>query len=106
VGSITDVRTDAEGGKKPGRYFSTVHGKYLRPSVVNAECDPDNLPSRDKGHDELRRRQGQAEGMYDIRSAGQGTGAVTQIEPVADVIVGMRCEFREAWEEFCRTPAK
>jgi nitronate monooxygenase len=42
----------------------------------------------------------------DIRSAGQGTGAVTQIEPAADVIALMRCEFREAREEFCRTPAK
>jgi hypothetical protein len=45
VGSIADVRTDADSGHKAGRYFSAVHSHYLRPSVVNAGLDPDNLPA-------------------------------------------------------------
>jgi nitronate monooxygenase len=84
-------------------YFSGVHGNYLRPSIVNAGLDPDNLPN-DRGKDVMSFGSGRErpKAWRDIWGAGQGIGAITRIEPVADVIADMRREFREAREGFCR----
>ena len=47
--------------------FTGVHGNYLKPSIVAAGMDPDNLPTSDPIGDELRhrcvRRTRQAEGL-------------------------------------------
>jgi len=87
-------------------YFSGVHGNYLRPSIVNAGLDPDKLA--DRGKDAMSYSSGteRPKAWRDIWSAGQGIGAITQIEPVADVIARMRREFHEAREEFCQASAK
>ena len=87
-------------------YFSGVHGNYLRPSIINAGLDPDNLPSRDKDTMNYSSGKERPKAWRDIWSAGQGIGAVRRIEPVADVIAQMRWEFHEAREEFWRAPAK
>ena len=56
--------------------FTGVHGNYLRPSIVGAGLDPDNLPQAD-AEDELRlRRQPEAKAWRDIWGCGQGIGAV------------------------------
>jgi nitronate monooxygenase len=89
-------------------YFTGVHGNYLRPSIINAGLDPDNLPN-DRGKDVMNfssdREGSKAKAWRDIWGAGQGLGAVTKIEPVADVIARMRREFREAREELWQAPA-
>ncbi len=84
-------------------YFSGVHGNYLRPSIVNAGLDPDKLPN-DRGKDAMSFNSDRArpQAWRDIWGAGQGVGAITKIEPVADVVARMRREFHEAREELCR----
>ena len=37
--------------------FTGVHGNYLKPSIVAAGMDPDNLPESDRVEDELRHRR-------------------------------------------------
>ena len=54
-------------------FFSGVHGNYLRPSIVAAGLDPDDLPDRRPASDGLRRRRaGRDEGL--ARHLGLRTG--------------------------------
>ena len=56
--------------------FTGVHGNYLKPSIVAAGMDPDNLPTSDAIQDELRhrclRRARQAEGLEGNLGLGAG----------------------------------
>jgi len=83
-------------------YFTGVHGNYLRPSIVNAGLDPDNLPDRSKDTMTFASDRDKPKAWRDIWGAGQAVGAITAIEPVATVIARMRREFQEARQEICR----
>ena len=53
--------------------FTGVHGNYLRPSIVAAGLDPDNLPVSDPFEDELRLgRQYQGQGVEGHLGLGPG----------------------------------
>ena len=52
--------------------FTGVHGNYLRPSIVAAGLDPDNLPQRRSEEDELRLRR---------RPGGQGLARHLGLRP-------------------------
>ncbi|MCC2105525.1 MAG: nitronate monooxygenase, partial [Hyphomicrobiales bacterium] len=57
--------------------FTGVHGNYLRPSIVNAGLDPDNLPVSDPS--KMNFGSGgntKAKAWKDIWGSGQGIGAV------------------------------
>lgn len=69
----------------------------LRPSLVNAGLDPDNLPSK-KSFD-LHYAEKQPKAWKDIWSAGQGVGMVKGIEKTADIIDRLAREYDAAIRE-------
>jgi len=80
--------------------FTGVHGNYLRPSIVAAGLDPDNLPESDPtamnfgsgGNTE-------AKAWKDIWGSGQGIGAVKSVESVADRVDRLEAEYNQARAE-------
>jgi nitronate monooxygenase len=78
--------------------FTGLHGNYLRPSVVRAGLDPDNLPSSDpSAMDFTEPRPGSnVRPWRDIWGSGQGIGAVTAVVPTAELVARLRTEYDEA----------
>jgi nitronate monooxygenase len=75
-------------------YFSGVHGNYLKGSVSNAGFDPDDLPEADaSAMDFGKRDENEAKAWRDIWSAGQGSGSVDEVLPVAELIMRMQQEY-------------
>ncbi|MDE2434975.1 MAG: nitronate monooxygenase [Sphingomonadales bacterium] len=80
--------------------FTGVHGNYLRPSILAAGMDPDNLPQSDPtamnfgsgGNTE-------AKAWKDIWGSGQGIAAVDEIEPVALRVDRLEAQYNEARRE-------
>jgi nitronate monooxygenase len=80
--------------------FTGVHGNYLAPSVAAAGLDPANLPEADKS--KMNFGSGgntSAKAWKDIWGSGQGIGAVTAIEPVADRVARLAAEYEQAKRE-------
>jgi nitronate monooxygenase len=77
--------------------FTGVHGNYLRPSVVAAGMDPDNLPSADPS--KMNFGSGgntKAKAWKDIWGSGQGIGAIKEILPTATYVDRLRQEYQAA----------
>ena len=77
--------------------FTGVHGNYLRPSIVAAGMDPDNLPEGDlstmnfgSGGDTS------AKAWKDIWGCGQGIGAVKAVLPAAELVARLKLEYAAA----------
>jgi nitronate monooxygenase len=77
--------------------FSGADAYYLRPSIVAAGLDPDNLIAKD-GMD-LTGSKTKVKAWKDIWSAGQGIGAIHDIEPVAAIVDRLEAEYRDAKSE-------
>ncbi|MFT4095587.1 MAG: nitronate monooxygenase family protein [Rhodoblastus sp.] len=74
--------------------FTGVHGNYLRPSIVNAGLDPDNLPVSDPS--KMNFGSGgntKAKAWKDIWGSGQGIGAVKAVVPVAEMVDRLEREY-------------
>ena len=66
--------------------FTGVHGNYLRPSIVAAGLDPDNLPVSDPSKMDFGSGSASMKKVWrDIWGCGQGIGAVKRVEPVGKV---------------------
>ncbi len=77
--------------------FTGVHGNYLRASIVAAGMDPDNLPEGDlKTMDFGGGNSAKPKAWKEIWGSGQGIGAVTEIESVADRVDRLEREYRAA----------
>jgi len=77
--------------------FTGVHGNYLRASIQAAGMDPDNLPEGDlKTMDFGGGNGSKPKAWKDIWGSGQGIGAVTEVESVADRVDRLECEYRAA----------
>ena len=76
--------------------FTGVHGNYLKPSVVAAGLDPDNLPASDPS--KMSFGSGSTKAWKDIWGAGQGIGAVRETVPAAALIARLQREYQEARE--------
>ena len=74
--------------------FSGAHAYYLRPSIVAAGLDPDNLPKKE-GMD-LTGSETKIKAWKDVWSAGQGVGTVHKVEPLADIVDQIGAEYRAA----------
>lgn len=74
--------------------FTGANAWYLRPSIVAAGRDPDNLVS--KGAMDLTGSEGKVKAWKDIWSAGQGVGTVHRIESVAATVDRLEAEYRDA----------
>ena len=82
-------------------YFSGVSGSYLRPSIVAAGLDPDNLPSREVGSLHVTDAGTKTKAWKDIWSAGQGVGTIHDVPAVAELVHRMRDEFAMAKARLC-----
>ena len=80
--------------------FTGVHGNYLRPSIVRAGLDPDNLPLSDPSTMDFgaRREGSNAKPWRDIWGSGQGIGSVNQIVPAASLVARLQNEYEAARE--------
>jgi nitronate monooxygenase len=80
--------------------FTGIHGNYLRPSIVAAGMDPDNLPEGDKS--QMNFGSGgnmDVKAWKDIWGAGQGIGAIGAIEPVAARVKTLAAQYQSAKNE-------
>jgi nitronate monooxygenase len=77
--------------------ISGVLGNYLRPSLVAAGLDPDNLPEggKDKMNFAAGRRNRPA-AWRDIWGSGQGLGSITDVPAVAELVERLRQEYATA----------
>ena len=77
--------------------FTGVHGNYLRPSIIAAGMDPDNLPQSDPSAMNFGSGGNtEAKAWKDIWGSGQGIGAVTAIDSVADRVDKLEAEYNQA----------
>jgi nitronate monooxygenase len=80
--------------------FTGVHGNYLKPSIVAAGMDPDNLPTSDPtkmsfGTDASGERA-KPKAWKEIWGSGQGVGSVGKILPAAELIGRFKREYEAA----------
>jgi len=85
--------------------FTGVHGNYLKPSVLAAGLDPDNLPVRDAssmnfGSDRAS-GSSKPKSWKDIWGAGQGIGAVKAVVPAAQRVAQLKREYEAAKARVC-----
>ncbi|WP_312794179.1 nitronate monooxygenase family protein [Tianweitania sp.] len=79
--------------------ISGVNANFLRPSIVAAGLDPDNLIS----HGTLD-MQNEARAWKTVWSAGQGTGAIDDIPAAADLVKRLIAEYRDAINDAALDP--
>jgi len=80
--------------------FTGVHGNYLRPSIINAGMDPDNLPESDPSAMNFGSGGNtEAKAWKDIWGSGQGIGAVDAIDSVAERVDKLETEYNTARAE-------
>lgn len=77
-------------------YFTGVHGNYLKPSILAAGLDPDNLPLADVSKMDFEQAVGGAKAWKDIWGSGQGISAIKAVEPVAKLVDRLEAEYRAA----------
>ncbi|QQA41407.1 NAD(P)H-dependent flavin oxidoreductase [Pelagovum pacificum] len=71
--------------------ISGVHANFLRPSIVAAGLDPNNLPEHGRMN-----LEGEAKAWSTVWSAGQGTGGISDLPAAADLCARLRQEYRAA----------
>ncbi|MBA4162441.1 MAG: nitronate monooxygenase [Novosphingobium sp.] len=80
--------------------FTGVHGNYLRPSIVAAGMDPDNLPEGNVSTMNFGSGGNtEAKAWKDIWGSGQGIGAVDAIDSVAERVDKLEAEYNQARSE-------
>ena len=81
--------------------FTGVHGNYLKPSIVNAGMDPENLPEADKSTMNFGSGGNtKSKAWKDIWGCGQGIGRIEDSPPVADLVKRLSEEFNDAKDAF------
>ena len=80
--------------------FTGVHGNYLKPSIVRAGLNPDELPTSDAtkmsfGTDASGERT-KPKAWKEIWGSGQGIGGIGQVVPAAELIARFKKEYEEA----------
>jgi nitronate monooxygenase len=81
-------------------HISGVAANFLKPSLVAAGLDPDNLVS----HGELD-MENEAKAWKSLWSAGQGVGGVHDIPSTAELCQRLDAEYRDAVQDFARSAA-
>jgi nitronate monooxygenase len=77
--------------------FTGVHGNYLKPSIVKAGLDPENLPVSDPSKMNFGSGGNQdAKAWRDIWGCGQGIGAVKEMQSVAEFVDKLAGEYEAA----------
>ncbi len=76
--------------------FTGIHGNYLKPSIVNAGMDPDDLPEGDPSKMDFGTGRDQVKAWKHIWGSGQGIGAVKDVLPIADIVARLNAEYEAA----------
>ena len=76
--------------------FTGVHGNYLKPSIVAAGLDPDNLPVSDPSKMSFGGGEGAKKAWRDIWGCGQGIGAIHEVPPAAELVARLEREYEAA----------
>jgi nitronate monooxygenase len=77
--------------------FTGVHGNYLRPSIVNAGFDPDNLPVSDPSAMNFGSGGNTDKKAWkDIWGCGQGIGAIEAVKSTADFVADLKTQYLQA----------
>ena len=80
--------------------FTGVHGNYLKPSIVAAGMDPDNLavsdPSKMNFGTDTNGERTKPKVWKEIWGSGQGIGSVDEVLPAAELIARFKKEYDEA----------
>jgi nitronate monooxygenase len=82
----------------PSKGITGVTANWLRPSLIAAGYDPANVPEDKKPN--FENAQDDAKAWKNVWSAGQGVGAVTAIEPAAQIVARLKLEYDAA----CKLP--
>ncbi|WP_425994024.1 NAD(P)H-dependent flavin oxidoreductase [Caulobacter sp. DWR1-3-2b1] len=86
--------------------FTGVHGNYLRPSVVKAGMDPENLPVSDPSAMNFGSGGNQeAKAWRDIWGCGQGIGAIDSVLSAGELIAKLSDEYEQAKAELAAKTA-
>jgi nitronate monooxygenase len=83
-------------------YTSAISGvlaNFMRPSIIAAGLDPDNLPH----HGKLD-LNAEAKAWSTIWSAGQGVGGIADLPPAADLCARLIAEYRAAMQAAAQDP--
>lgn len=75
-------------------FFTGVHGNYLRPSILAAGLDPDDLPHADKSA--MNFGSNRVKPWKDVWGAGQGVGSIDQVLPTREIVARLGRELRDA----------
>lgn len=81
------------------REISGVPANFLRPSIVAAGLDPENLPPHGK-----MSLENEARAWSTIWSAGQGVGGIDATLPAAELCARLIAEYRAAMRSGCDDP--
>ena len=77
--------------------FTGVHGNYLRPSIVAAGLDPDNLPESDPSKMQFGSGGStKSKAWRDIWGCGQGIGAVKDVQTAGEYVATLTREYDTA----------
>jgi nitronate monooxygenase len=77
--------------------FTGVHGNYLKPSIVNAGLDPDNLPVSDPSKMNFGSGgSSKSKAWRDIWGCGQGIGAIDAVLSAGELVDRFKREYAAA----------
>ena len=77
--------------------FTGVHGNYLRPSIVAAGLDPDNLPQGDPSKMKFGSEGStKSKAWRDIWGCGQGIGAVGGVQGAGEYVAQLVAQYQAA----------
>ncbi len=86
--------------------FTGVHGNYLRPSIIRAGMDPDNLPVSDPSAMNFGSGGNtEAKAWKDIWGCGQGIGAVKDVLGAGELVARLAAEYEAAKTELAAKTA-
>ena len=84
--------------------FTGVHGNYLKPSIIAAGLDPDNLPESDPSKMSFGSGgSSKTKAWKDIWGCGQGINAIKQVKSAADLVARLKSEYGAARERLLKT---
>lgn len=78
--------------------ISGVSGNFLKPSIVEAGLDPDNLPPKPEMNMDREHRERRA--WKHVWSAGQGVGSIHDVPTTAELVARLKREYAEACADF------
>ncbi|QBF84424.1 nitronate monooxygenase [Shewanella maritima] len=78
--------------------FTGIHGNYLKPSIVNAGMDPDNLPESDPSKMDFGSGGNTDKKAWkDIWGCGQGIGAIKKVQSAGDLVADLKQQYDAAF---------